>query len=482
VQYASIDVIRQEKFSVNSSLVSSAQAKIALDIIRPKVEQRINDAIRSNNNIVMYGPPGQGKTYLVSNLKTERRIINIDCSRSIDQKEIYRIILSNVGYTVNVEQKRKKSASAKLSFKIFGAGADGGVDGSTETLTRELTADLSNATEVAYLLKQYNSRFFIILNRFHLLKRDTREIIISDLSTFSEHSDVRFIIIGNWIDEFYLERHCSYTSLSISKIKIDYWSNEDIIEYLSRRLKTIGVKLDTQVLSSIAELMNGDIRLSSIVVTNFFGEEWRDNVANANKSANDLMEELSDWLADMFEDFTMVSTIKWASDKDAIVSYMSERASTVKKRVYNGKDPETGKRRYSYQEQIVTENEIFSVGIGDYIISLTAQEFLDGVRVWQITDLTDRILKNVIPNAAMVDRKKLTKRIENWIKIQADYEIYPPIYLFTSKRKSIVICNRNFQLFIEKSRVAHLVDQISDSIDLDRGYVSRKRNISIESP
>src|SRR4051794_13632275 len=103
-------------------------------IPRRDLDARMQEALSGGRHVVLYGPPSQGKTALLShNIKFQECCV-IDCRSDLKRSDIYRILLANSGFSVTVNTKKKGRLGGKATLKVFGSSASAEAGGETESL------------------------------------------------------------------------------------------------------------------------------------------------------------------------------------------------------------------------------------------------------------------------------------------------------------------------------------------------------------
>jgi len=124
---------------VSGSLEVAADAAY---VSRPKIEAALAGAVARGENLVLYGPSHQGKTVLLTRQIPSDAIV-IECRPDFKRAQIYRVILSNLGYAVLVEKKRKGKASTTVKLSIGAFGGEANAEGGLEQTMQPVTVDLN---------------------------------------------------------------------------------------------------------------------------------------------------------------------------------------------------------------------------------------------------------------------------------------------------------------------------------------------------
>lgn len=199
---------------------------------RTRHVEQLRKALSERANIALFGPPQCGKSTLLLGTLGERDRIYIECSPDFKRPHIYRLILSALGYAISVGKKKKSGFSIKASFAMLGAKVAPAADASVETSFQDITVDLSEASEVAHLVTRVRLPPLVVLNNFQELGAETKKWLLEDILFFSETSDLRFLIVGTWEDEFYLESFWALPQDLFRKIVLTNWDEPEMREYL----------------------------------------------------------------------------------------------------------------------------------------------------------------------------------------------------------------------------------------------------------
>lgn len=235
---------------------------------RLKLEERLKGLLASRRNVAIYGPARQGKTLLVSKCLPPQNNLYIECRRGFKRSHIYRLILSHLGYSIDVSQKKKKSASYKIAFGLFGSKIGADASGDVEGTLQQINVDMRNPSEVAHLISRIRDVPYVVLNGFERLNRRTRENILLDISFFSEVSKIRFALIGDWLGEDHLETMEPAISGKIDYVHVPYWSDAELRQAHSVwREHKIVPEVGEDTLNEMIDLSVGDIALFATLHT-----------------------------------------------------------------------------------------------------------------------------------------------------------------------------------------------------------------------
>ncbi|MDL2356856.1 MAG: ATP-binding protein, partial [Pseudomonadota bacterium] len=235
---------------------------------RPVIERQIVDAIAARANLVLYGPARQGKTTLLARHLDEAGAIHIDCRPKLSRSQIYRFTLSSLGYSVMVSSKRKGKASATVKMSLFGAGLDASADAEAELVMESVNIDLKNASEVAHLIARMGQPLYLVLNNFQLLDEATREDLLFDLVCFTERSQVRFIVIGEWEGDDYLEEIAPASAGRLECVNVPMWSADELGVLFEKAQRHAAAGAPAPRLDQLLSMAAGDVALFRTMLGN----------------------------------------------------------------------------------------------------------------------------------------------------------------------------------------------------------------------
>lgn len=219
-------------FGVSNSVVKSY-------VERPKVDNKIKMAIRSDRQIIVHGASKQGKSALVSKYIDYSESIVVRLTPTSDIAGIYHSMLRQSGivlktsYTDGTGSSMKTEVKAKIkaAIALFGSGeveGSGGVSSNRDSKTnyQEVPFNLELAQDVGELLKKINLKKFIILENFHYLSEEIQKTFSYDLRTFQEIG-IRFVILGVWREKDRMSQYNGDLLDRVEEIAVEPWSKED---------------------------------------------------------------------------------------------------------------------------------------------------------------------------------------------------------------------------------------------------------------
>ncbi|MDH5665327.1 MAG: TniB family NTP-binding protein [Nitrosopumilus sp.] len=187
----------------------------------------------------MYGSSKQGKTTLLNKHIENKNIVKVQCDPSVTLSEIYKRILDrlNVEIQSSATNEISDSRNSKFHFniKIPGFAEAGGEISKTvgeKESTTQIVVNVSNAQDVAELIKKYFPEKIIVLENFHYLNEQEQEAFSYDLRTFQD-IDVRVIILGIWRERNRLTQYNGDLQDRIVELPVEPWENYHLMQIIS---------------------------------------------------------------------------------------------------------------------------------------------------------------------------------------------------------------------------------------------------------
>jgi len=219
-------------FGVRSKLVASY-------IEREKVDELFIDALRHENELIVYGSSKQGKTSLLLNNLKEDQYVKVECSPQTQPIDIYKSILRQLGIAFiesetassSSEHGAKVGAGFKIKIPMLGetgikAEAADKSTVATAQVSRYIEYNLALAQDVAEILVSNKIRKYLVLENFHYLPSEVQESLAFDLRAFQDHG-VIFIILGIWREANRLVQFNGDLLDRITEIPVEPWEPAD---------------------------------------------------------------------------------------------------------------------------------------------------------------------------------------------------------------------------------------------------------------
>ena len=233
-------------YAINNHLVSYVD--------RGNLDSRIERLIPSSLKkvIVIRGLSKQGKTTFHSH-NFKKNVIVIDCRPNFQIENIYNIILAHLG-AKNIRSEQlttgdKYGADVKTSgdggilgvFKIaLGIGVNAEASRSKTT-----TYEYKNSDDAVRFIVENGKNYFIVIDHFHVLSKDTQRSIAQDLRSLSL-GGCKFIISGTW-DEQNKISSLNKEMYFLCEEMLVFWSKEDLRKVLDIGQKTLNIEFSEHV-------------------------------------------------------------------------------------------------------------------------------------------------------------------------------------------------------------------------------------------
>ncbi|MEO0438993.1 MAG: ATP-binding protein [Pseudomonadota bacterium] len=465
---------------------------------RSSLKTQLNDSLVTGRHLIVYGPPGQGKTTLLRNLIKDNESLLVDCRSKLARKDIYRILLTHCGYSVALEKKRSGKFGGKASLNLFGIGVNGDASGELESKYRELQADLTKGTEVCSLIKETKPPKYIILNNFDFLSDNTQSAVASELLIFEEQSDLRFIIIGRWIDRYHIEKLSPELSGRLEKLYVPLWSKEDLFSYITDSCSVSGAQIiENKCLEYISELCNGDIGLFNRLARLYYQLKL-----DGESSFEIFKVEIKQYLVDRFLDINFARILEFMFLRDLLVSFSVTREIVkYRSRKLIADDlPDleskaalqnitidhtevtkttTGKLSLSYREKYTaSERTDYGVYLGHWLF----REFFLGDEQYynnsfSVDGLARDFTRQFLAGANPIDERKLKRCIQSIGRMQFKNGITPEIAGVSANQKEVSVTDTQLIAYFEYADKEDFESDLEEYIDgLELRRKAKRRN------
>lgn len=216
-------------FGRPSTLASDLVVEESFRLDRTEQLTTFERALQSRQHVLVYGLPRQGKTTLVRTALGDKPMVMIHANGRMTFEDIFRAFLMTTGCSVVVEKKKRREVTSKAEIQLpwtVKAAGEGTVSG--EYTLRTFTADIHNPNDVAFLLGEIPNTPALVIDRFELLNKETRQVLLSALVLFSELKVLRVVLISSegenplhYHEKVPLDRHLAYVHvppLSIGEV------------------------------------------------------------------------------------------------------------------------------------------------------------------------------------------------------------------------------------------------------------------------
>ena len=165
--------------------------KLATYVLRKHIDEYFKRALLQKRQIIVYGSSGQGKTTLLNTHITYEQKITIQCSPSVNLSDIYKMILQKIDATIQSSSSNEDTDThtTRFNFNIkLPIIAESEIEITSEkgnkSKTTEVELNISNAQDVAELLKKHFPNKIVILENFYCLDERVQKLFAFDLRIF----------------------------------------------------------------------------------------------------------------------------------------------------------------------------------------------------------------------------------------------------------------------------------------------------------
>jgi hypothetical protein len=463
---------------------------------RLNVEPEVKKRLARRDNFVLYGPARQGKTMLLSACLPIRDSIYIECRPDFKRPHLYRLILASLGYSISTEKKRKQKADYKIKFGLLGTNMGAGVDLEQERTLQEINVDLKNPSEVAHLISRIPNLPYVVLNGFHLLDPNTKKNFLFDLAFFAERSEIRFIIVGSWLQVDYLEAIEPAITGKLHYIPVPFWAAEEL--RAAHRFwcdRQVIKPVLPEILEEMISLSGGDIALFAALMA----MPPASSIDSLRRDAIELVVSRSlRGLEARIEE--LLNRREIAFSYDAIHTEIALEANPNFHPIPGATDatyqrvainPETG-RPFSKREEVkidatgtpqyrenVNVTRVTRVGrIGDFVLYKFYQAVRAGSDTLQLSELVAEFMRDYLPDSIGIDAAKLTAIFLQIHEAQRLAPISPPLIEVTSDARALHIADRRFYLTLKSMGPDDFEDWFEKRRPSDTPKPRRRANIS----
>lgn len=244
--------------SLASVIGSSHETQLPLSYVeRRPVEEMFTRALAARTHIAVFGTPGVGKSALVRHNVDWAHVFFVECLDGQRAPDVYRSMLSEAGARIKTETKLSNKRRLSGTLKVF----SGELERDSENTETEITVDLGNVGDVFRILRSRSRPgTFVVLNNFHVLARPVQRRIVGSLQYVSEHTDTRFIIVGNWASPAYLTDLNSLLPSFVTDIHVAPWPDEELMSVLHKVEQLMNVTFAADVATELIRKSAGSVR------------------------------------------------------------------------------------------------------------------------------------------------------------------------------------------------------------------------------
>lgn len=471
-------------------------------VSRPNLEAALAGFVARGENLVLYGPSHQGKTMLLNRQMPSDTVV-IECRPDFKRAQIYRVIMSSVGYAVLVEKKRsgKASTTVKIGVGVFGGEAN--AEGGLEQTLQPVTVDLKNSSEVALLISRIKNLPWIVLNNFQLLDSRTKQTLLFDMVTFADRPGMRVLIVGSWPNEDYLEELEPALAGRFRYLEVPMWSDEELrkaaAQWTSNARKPRAGNIEEFV-----DLADGDISLFRTLVDVSVSKGGSVDKAAPDGSPGTSVQ---DMVVGRFRRGLSSKLQAIFAERDSYVGYVALQPTTEKE--LNPKfipvagladgdylrtsiNPETGQpfadgaqvpmdqnKNAQYIEQTIDKPVSAQVDIVRYLFRQFHAAVQKDTRSIDIDSLVQEFGSYQTPRPTELDLSKLRAALLRFGEVQREALVVPALLNVSSAGQAMEITDRRFLLFLKGIDIEDLMELLDEAQPSQRPSPRRRNQISL---
>ncbi|TCW34942.1 hypothetical protein [Marichromatium gracile] len=234
---------------------------------RKSADDLLVENLTREKHLVIFGSSKQGKTSLRKHCLPDENCIVIHCSNKWNISDINAAILKKAGFEITQSTSKtatgKSKIFAKISARIFGAGAEGGAEAerqvSEQTNKSPLELDPEDVNDIISALDSILFSRYIVLEDFHYLSTDAQRDFSVALKAFHEGSKYCFIIVGVWLEENRLTVYNGDLTGRVTSINADKWEIEEIQSVVSEGESLLNIKFDENFVNELLSHSQGSV-------------------------------------------------------------------------------------------------------------------------------------------------------------------------------------------------------------------------------
>ena len=475
---------RRKSSDTGSIPRSSRKVGAAFYVSRPRVESALTQAVSHSNNVVVYGPSHQGKTMLLGQHMPKDAIV-IECRPDFKRSQIYRVILSSLGYAVLVEKKRNTKATTTLKLGFHVVDAEVNAEGGLEQTMQPVTVDLKNPSEVALLITRIRNLPWIVLNNFQLLDEGTKRTLLFDLATFAEKPDLRIMVVGAWPNEDYLEEIEPAVAGKFKYVYVPAWSDNELKQAAAHWADVLPeLAVSPHHLHQFCDMAAGDISLfRSLIETSAAATDPAQLPVRSSTDIQSMVltrfrRGFSTKLQALFAErdsyvgfLTLLPTVRLSNNPDfkpnpemAESEYLLTSVNPQTKRPWvNGREVRLdADNNAQYLEVPWAKVQSMQINLAAFLTRNFHAAALKGARSIPLATLANDFLNSTDPQPIRVEPSRLRAALLRIAEAQRQALIVPPMLATDSSGQAIEIRDQRLFLFLQ-NLTAEDLDELIDA-------------------
>lgn len=428
----------EEVFGVSTKQVLSY-------IVRPDVDDKFTEALKSDKQIVVYGASKQGKTALVSKYLPYGDNLPVSVTPRTEIIDIYSSILRQLNITIKtalvdtVSQEAQLTVGARVKaiIPLFGSGevkADTGIKENTgdSTTYEEIPFNLSLPQDVAEILKKIGSNKTIIIENFHYLDEEKQKQLAFDLRTFQELG-IRFVILGVWREKNRLAQYNGDLLDRVLEIPVEPWTEDEFKEVAETGAKALKIQFNEGIIEMCAEAS-----FSSIGV---FQELLKELCIMSNIKQKQLV-------------------VKNVGEKEQI-----EAAVKVKAEEYAARHQRALEAIAAGNVSGTAKDGVLPLFLPYYLVKVVLSAGYDGIATGMRRSVIQEAIQNIHHRADDVRASDMSNLLYNLGSLQSKKDISPPIIDYDKHMKILQAVDSTFYFFLKHADLAEIADEIPSPLE-----------------
>lgn len=418
-----------EVFGVSNSVVRSY-------VERPKVDNKIKMALKTDRQIIVHGASKQGKTALVSKYVDYDESIVIRLTPTSDIAGIYHSILRQAGIVLKTSYtdgtgssiKTEVKAKIKAAIALFGSGEVEGSGGATSNRDtkinyQEVPFNLELAQDVGELLKRINFNKFIILENFHYLAEDIQKTFSYDLRTFQEIG-IRFIILGVWREKDRLSQYNGDLLDRVEEIAVEPWENTDFQKIAIRGSEYLNITFSSTLIENTIAASFGSVGVFQ-----------------------ELLKEIC-FEAGVYDDTAGLVTVD--------NQYFLEKAIKTKTAAYTG-------RHQRALEALASGLGPTNLMLPYYLVKVMLSNGYNFVNGGVSREDIEQSIKGIHPARDEIKTAHITAFLNSLAELQHKKDIKPPILGYDSNIRLLQVVDSTFNFFMKNANLRSILHEVTSN-------------------
>ena len=218
--------------------------------------------LQGRQHIVLHGSSKQGKTSLRKRYLNDNQAIAVSCQSDWDLPQMYLSILRRAGCQPKLIEERVGAAhgTVRLDLGVPGLGIKlGGKPKQYETVEYKYDGiDPNDPNDIIDGLKAIKFNKWIVVEDFHYLPPETQEKFAEHLKAFSDHSDIRFVLVAIWIGKNKITARGDLAGRVVA-VDADYWPDMCLREVIARGENALNIEFPKSCKDEIIKVCGGSV-------------------------------------------------------------------------------------------------------------------------------------------------------------------------------------------------------------------------------